>query len=139
MPVANPLNPVLASYRSSFLQAAVLVFGLLLLLFVLEAIRRGRLKERYALLWLGTTGALILLAAWRRLLDHIALFLGVYYPPSLFFLVGLLSLLAIILHFSLVLSEYSDKTRRLTQHMALLAQKVEQLQQHIDRGASAPP
>ncbi len=131
------LQPIVGSSRSSLVQLAVLAFGVILLLFVLEAIRRGRLKERYALLWLGTTAVLILLAAWRRLLDHIALMLGVFYGPSLFFLVGLLGLLAIILHFSLVISEYSEKTRRLTQHLALLARKVEQLQQHSDRGG--PP
>jgi hypothetical protein len=125
------------SYPLTIIQWFVVIFVFLLLAFVVEAIRRGRLKERYALLWLGAAGVMFLLAAWRSLLDRIAVFLGVLYGPSLLFLVALLFLFAILLHFSLVISEHRDKTRRLTQHLALLAYEVERLREEIIR--SAPP
>lgn len=127
MPYPPPSHP------SSFLQWAVVLFVLLLLAFVVEAIRRGRLKERYALLWLGAGGVMLLLAGWRSLLDRVALAVGVSYGPSLLFLVALLFLLAILLHFSLVISEHRDKTRQLAQHVALLARDVERLREQTTR------
>lgn len=118
-------------YSLTILQSSVIVFVFLLMAFVVEAIRRGRLKERYALLWLGAAGVMLLLAVWRSLLDRIAVFLGVLYGPSLLFLVALLFLFAILLHFSLVVSEHRDKTRRLTQQLALLTHEVERLREQL--------
>jgi hypothetical protein len=123
-------------YSLTVLQSSVVVFVLSLMGFVVEAIRRGRLKERYALLWLAAAGVMLLLATWRSLLDRIAVFLGVFYGPSLLFLVALLFLFAILLHFSLVISEHRDKTRRLTQHLALLTHEVERLRKQIAGGES---
>jgi hypothetical protein len=124
------------AYSLTVLQSLVVVFVLFLMGFVVEAIRRGRLKERYALLWLAAAGVMLLLAAWRSLLDRVAVFLGVFYGPSLLFLVALLFLFAILLHFSLVISEHRDKTRRLTQHLALLTHEVERLRKQIAGGGS---
>jgi hypothetical protein len=124
------------AYSLTVLQSSVVVFVLFLMGFVVEAIRRGRLKERYALLWLAAAGVMLLLATWRSLLDRIAVFLGVFYGPSLLFLVALLFLFAILLHFSLVVSEHRDKTRRLTQHLALLTHEVERLRKQIAGGES---
>jgi hypothetical protein len=121
------------AYSLTILHSSVVVFVLFVIAFVVEAIRRGRLKERYALLWLAAAGVMLLLAAWRSLLDRIAVFLGVLYGPSLLFLVALLFLFAIVLHFSLVVSEHRDKTRRLTQRLALLAHEVERLREQIIR------
>ncbi len=113
------------------MQWFVVIFVLLLLAFVLESIRRGRLKERYALLWLGAGGVMLVLASWRSLLDRVAIFFGVLYGPSLLFLVAFLFLLAILLHFSLVISEHRDKTRRLAQDLALLTHEVESVREQL--------
>ena len=82
---------------------------------------------------------MLLLAAWRPLLDRLAIWLGVLYGPSLLFLVALLFLFVILLHFSLVISEHRDKTRRLTQHLALLTYEVETLRAQIVRSTPPPP
>ncbi|MBI4518062.1 MAG: DUF2304 domain-containing protein [Deltaproteobacteria bacterium] len=108
------------------LQTLAILFSLALIVFVIEAVRRTRLKERYALLWIGAGIALLLLSVYRPLLDRIALSLGVSYPPSLLFLVAFLFLLAIVLHYSLVLSSHRDSIRRLTQAVALLKRELEE-------------
>ena len=118
-------------YSLTILQSGVVVFVLFVTAFVLEAIRRGRLKERYALLWLGAAGVMLVLSAWRGLLDYVAVLLGVQYGPSLLFLAAVLFLFVILLHFSLVISEHRDKTSRLTQHLALLTLEVERLRQQL--------
>lgn len=107
------------------LQFLAVLFSLGLTLFVIEAIRRHRLAERYALMWLGASVVLLALSVYRRLLDWVALRLGVAYAPSLLFLVAFLFLLAIVLHYSLVISSHRDSIRRLAQAVALLRRQVE--------------
>jgi len=98
------------------------------LLLVLELIRRGRLKERYALLWLFSGFVLFILSASRGLLETISQLIGIYYPPSLLFLIAFVFLLLITLHFSAVISGLSEKNKRLAQEVALLRQAIEDLQ-----------
>jgi hypothetical protein len=92
-----------------------------LVLVVLELIRSRRLRERYALLWLATGIALTVLSAWRDGLNTIAGWLGVRsYPPAVLFAVGLLFILAVLLHYSTVISRLSDQNVVLAQKIALL-------------------
>jgi hypothetical protein len=99
---------------------------LVLLVFVIEAVRRNRLNVRYSILWLGASGVLLVLSLYRPLLDWVAKFAGVAYPPSLLFLVAFLVLLCIVLHFSLVISSHRDSIRRLAQTIALLEQSLQE-------------
>lgn len=91
-----------------------------LLVVVLELVRSRRLQEEYSLLWIFTGGVLLLLSCWRGLLDRLALLFGIAYPPSALFLVGFGFVLLILLHYSVVLSELSERTKKLTQEIALL-------------------
>ena len=102
------------------LQLLAVAASLILLVFVVEAIRRSRLNARYAILWLGAGMVLLCLSLYRPLLDWVARGLGVSYPPSLLFLVAFLFLLGIVLHYSLVISSHRDSIRRLAQAVALL-------------------
>jgi hypothetical protein len=91
-----------------------------LLLVVLELVRSRRLQEQYSLLWIFTGAVLLLLSCWRGLLDRLALMFGIAYPPSALFLVGFGFILLILLHYSVVLSELTERTKKLTQEIALL-------------------
>jgi hypothetical protein len=115
------------------LQFLAVLVCLALMAFVVEAVRRNRLNERYAILWLGAGLVLLLLSLNRPLLDLVALSLGVSYPPSLLFLVAFIFLLAILLHYSLVISSHRDSIRRLTQAVALLDRALQ------EQRATKPP
>jgi hypothetical protein len=95
------------------------------LVMVIELIRRGRLKERYSLLWLFAGSVLLVLSSSRDLLEFFSHLLGVYYAPSLLFLLAFLFLLLITLHFSVVISGLSEKNKRLAQELALLRQEMQ--------------
>jgi hypothetical protein len=94
------------------------------LIVIVELIRRGRLKERYALLWLFAGIILLVFSLSRGLLEYVASLVGIYYPPSLLFLLAFLFLLLITLHFSSVISELSEKNKQLAQELALLRQEM---------------
>ncbi len=91
---------------------------------VIEMIRRGRLKEKYALLWLFASAILLVLSMSRNLLESVSFLVGIYYPPSFLFLLAFLFLLLITLHFSSVISGLSEKNKQLAQELALLRQEI---------------
>jgi len=102
------------------------IASFVLVLVVLELIRSRRLRERYALLWLVTGISLTVLSAWRDGLNTIAGWLGVEsYPPAVLFAVGLLFILAVLLHYSTVISRLSDQNVQLAQRLALLEDELQ--------------
>ena len=104
---------------------AASVASLLLLLVVFELIRSRRLRERYALLWLLTGVVLLVLSLWRGGLNTIAGWVGIEtYPPAVLFAVGALFILAVLLHYSTVISRLSDQNTILAQRLALLEERL---------------
>jgi hypothetical protein len=104
---------------------AIVVCGVGLIVIV-ELIRRGRLKEKYSLLWLFAGTILLIFASSRKLLNYASSLVGIYYPPSFLFLLAFLFLLLITLHFSSVISGLSEKNKQLAQELALLRQEVQE-------------
>src|SRR5215212_5001510 len=98
---------------------------LALFLLVFELVRRRRLMERYALLWLFSTVVLLGLAVWKDLLEQVASAIGIFYAPSALFVVAFGFILAILLHFSLVISRLADQTKVLAQRVGLLQQRLD--------------
>lgn len=111
----------------SRVQLVSVLGSLILLLLILELVRRGKLAEEYSLLWIATGAVLLLLSIWRGLLDLFAGMVGIFYPPSALFLIGLVFILLLILHFSVIVSRLSRKNRELAQQVALLRRKVEEI------------
>ncbi|MHB8846027.1 MAG: DUF2304 domain-containing protein [Nitrospirota bacterium] len=104
---------------------------------VFELIRRGRLKERYALLWLFSGLVILALSLFRSVVEYIAHIVGIAYPPSLLFLVAFGFLMLITLHFSVIISGLSEKNKRLAQDIALLRQALEEVRRSTaGRGAN---
>ena len=101
------------------------IVSIALVLVVLELIRRGRLRERYALLWLLTGLVLTALSLWRGGLNTMARWVGVEtYPPAVLFAVGIAFIIVVLLHYSTVISKLSDQNTVLAQRLALLEQEL---------------
>jgi hypothetical protein len=108
----------------SRIQIVIAAVSVLLLITVLELVRRRRLLERYALLWLFSSIVLVALAVWRGALDKIAEQLGIAYPPNALFIVAFGFVLWLLLHFSVAVSRLSDQSKLLAQRLALLEERV---------------
>jgi hypothetical protein len=102
------------------------LIALVLLVIILELIRSRRLQERYAVLWLITAVTMLVLAIWRDGLAQIADLVGIAYPPSALFVLVSLFILAVLLHYSTVISRLSDQNRILAQRLALLECDLEE-------------
>jgi Uncharacterized conserved protein (DUF2304) len=122
------------------ISVAAAIGSLLLILIVLELIRGRRLKERYALLWLVTGVVLLVLSAWRGGLNTIAGWLGVSgYPPAILFAAAIMFVIAVLLHYSTVLSKLTDDNVLLAQEIALLRARLDALERAAERGATPEP
>ena len=119
---------ILAGQTPLKVSIAATIASLLLLGVVFELIRSRRLRERYALLWVLTGVVLVVLSAWRGGLNTIAGWVGVQtYPPAVLFAVSLLFVLAVLLHYSTVLSKVTDQNVILAQRVALLELALSEL------------
>jgi hypothetical protein len=95
---------------------------------IIELIRQNRLKEHYAIIWLLTAMSIFVFGIWPDLLNLISRVVRLHHLTTLF-LVSFIFLLAIVLHFTLVVSQLFDRNRRLTQEVAWLRFEMEQLRQ----------
>ena len=98
--------------------AALVSFALLLV--ILELVRRRRIGERYAVLWLITGSVMLALSLWREGVDTLAAAVGIHYPPSALFVLASLFMLVLLVHLTSVVSRLSDENTALAQRLALL-------------------
>lgn len=96
----------------------------ILLVVIFELIRRRRLREKYAILWLVTGVVLLVFSLWRSGLDTIAGFANVSYAPAILFAMGALFILVVLLHYATVISKLADQNLALAQRLAILEQRL---------------
>ena len=100
----------------------------ILLLLILELIRRKYLRERYALLWIVAGGFFLFISIRVSLLNRIAHLLGFSIPSNALFFFGILFLLMLSLALSVITSRLAEKNRILTQTVVLLEKRVADLE-----------
>lgn len=106
----------------------------LLLLLVLELVRRRKLTEEYSFIWILGTIGLLALSSSRQILHIAAAWLGIAYPPALLLLVVIFFVFVASLYFSVVVSRQRQQIERLTEEVAILAAR----QRELDGRTAAP-
>jgi hypothetical protein len=106
------------------MRLTALAATIVLLVVVFDLVRRRRLLERYALVWMGVTGILLVLSAWDGLLTWAAELIGVVYPPSAFFAIAIGFVTVLLLHFSVAVSRLTDQSKVLAQRVAALEERL---------------
>ena len=109
----------------------LIAWGIAITVFVTNLVRTRKLKEEYALLWLFTGVVLILLPVVIDLLDALSFALGITYPPAFIGLVAAICILFILFQFSTSISRFSDRTKVLTQEVAILQERVRRLEAEL--------
>jgi hypothetical protein len=100
-----------------------------LLLVVLELVRRRRLVEEYSLLWVFAALALIGVSLRRSVLDIVARWLDVHYPPAVLVLLLILIVFIASLCFSVILSSQQRQIDRLIDETSVLSAELRDLRQ----------
>ncbi|WP_179498437.1 DUF2304 domain-containing protein [Leifsonia sp. AK011] len=105
-----------------------IVSALLILVVVIEMLRRGRLRERHAVWWV-IAGVLALIAGvFPSTLAWAARAVGIEVPTNLLFFVSIGILFFVALQTSAELTRLEAKTRTLAEQVALLELRIRELE-----------
>lgn len=107
-----------------------IVLSSCLLIIIFELIRRKKLKEKYAILWLVTGSVILIFAIYDRLLFWIISLLGIHLPINGLLFLGIFFIIIINLHFSLVISSLSEQNKKIAQKLALLEMKIKNIEKN---------
>jgi hypothetical protein len=116
------------------LNLMAMIGSVVLLLIILELVRRKYLRERYALIWIVTGGLFLLLSIRVQFLYEISSLLGFTVPSNALFFFGILFLLVIVLGLSVITSRLAEKNKVLTQELVLLKKRVADLEKSYPAG-----
>jgi len=96
-----------------------LVIGVTMTTLYLSMLIRQKLSERNTLVWMIGTFIVMFLAVEPSILDKLADWAGIYYPPNLLFLVSILTLSLTSLYNTSENTKLQQKIQVLTQTLAL--------------------
>ena len=108
------------------------VTALITFIFVGDLLRRGVLKEKYAVLWLLFAGAALFFALAPSALVKISALIGVAEPVNLLFFVTIVLLVLVSVQLSYELSRQEARIRRLAEEVALLEERTRDLRSRED-------
>ena len=103
----------------------------------IEMIRRRKLREEYAMLWLSTSMILTVLAIFPQIPFFLNQALGINYL-TLLTLACFLFLAMIVMHYATAISRDAEHIRQLAQQVALLNEEVERLRKQAQQASRNP-
>lgn len=102
------------------------LLGIALAALILLLLRRDHLYVMHGLFWVAVAITAAVLGLWPGLIDRLAVFTGINYPPALLLLAGLIVLFLKALHADILNTRLERKLRRLNQRLAMLEAELEQ-------------
>jgi len=119
-----PIDSIINTKR---IQYIAIIGSLFLLIFILELIRRKKIQEDYSLLWLFFGFIFFIFSLWRNGLDVVSRILGIAYPPAAIFLILLMAVFALLIHYSIIITRLSENNKTLAQAIGILELELRQL------------
>lgn len=101
------------------------MFWLLFFFGTVELIRRQKIDERYAILWLLLSLFMLAFSGFPGLLNSLSRLVHVDDAPPLLFLIAMVFTLIFIMHITIVISRLHRRLTRLTQELALMKAELE--------------
>jgi len=115
----------------STFQIILLVISAVFILVICECIRRRKLEEKYALLWLVSGLAIFAFSVFPDLLWIISEKLKVYYLTALF-MICFLFLLSIAFSYAIFISKLTERNKNLSQELGILKTELDELRRKCD-------
>jgi hypothetical protein len=111
------------------IQLTAIVLAVVWLIMAFDLTRKGRLREDYALLWLGGGLVMLIMFLWPGSIRLLARLTGVIYPPSAIFILALITVTLLLLHFSVIVSTLTARLIHLAQRVALLEMRLSEMRE----------
>jgi len=108
-----------------------IIGSILFLIFIIELIRKRKIKEEYGLLWIFFSLVFIVISLWRQGLEVLSRLLGIFYAPAAFLLILIIAMLLILIQYSLVISRLSEHYKALNQQIGILRLELKELNDRV--------
>lgn len=102
-----------------------LALSLAVVLFLISLMRKRRLREKYAIIWLLLATVIVVVGAFPQTVLWLTRVVGVEIPANLVFAVAIVVLLIVCIQLSTEVTAIEEKTRTLVEEVALLRLEVE--------------
>ena len=103
----------------------VIIVGMLFI--IANMVRKKKIDLRYALSWICLAVLLLILDIFPNIMEKLAELIGIKTPSNMVFFLGFILLVIVIYSLTASVSRLSNKTKRLTQELALLREELERL------------
>ncbi len=113
----------------SFIQILSISGSILFLLIVFRLIFQKKLREEFSIIWIICAVFLNVFTFWRHGIEVFATFFGIYYPPAIIFIALFVAIIFYCLHLSLIVSKQKNDIKNLTQEVAFINKKLNDLSQ----------
>ena len=104
-----------------------LFVSVLVFIFVVDMVRKRRLREEYSVLWLATSVLMFVLVLRYEWLVALTTFIGAGLPTTTLFLCSIIFLILLSVQFCIKISRLTDQVKNLSQENALMKQEIENL------------
>lgn len=109
-------------------QVISILVTLVLMFITFELVRKRRISERYAVLWFGAELVLLVFAVFEKVLFLVAGLVGIVYPPAVLIPILMFFVIALSLHFSIVVSRLSNENKKLAQEISFIKNRLDRQQ-----------
>lgn len=109
------------------IQLVIGIVAILCVLGICNMVRKNKLDLRYGLIWIVVGIVIVILDFLPKLLSALTKFMGIELPINMLFFLGFCFSLIIMFGLTKTISDLVHKVKRLTQEMAIMQKKIEEL------------
>lgn len=124
---------MLQNVHSGRIQIFAIVGSILFLVFIIELIRKRKIKEEYGLLWIVFGVIFIVIAIWNKGLEVISRLLGIFYAPAAFLLILIVAIFLILIQYSIIISSLNEKNKMLVQELGILKMQFKEMSDRFSK------
>ena len=114
------------------------ITSIITLVFIFDLLRRGVLREKYAVLWLFVGFLALAASIYPKILELLSRVLGVATPVNLLFFATIVLLILVAVQLSYELSRHEARIRRLAEELALQDQAIRELRERLETRRKRP-
>lgn len=118
---------------SIIVNIGTIVVGIILILYIIKSMVDKKMTESQSILWLVIGGSAIIIGSFPSIITYIANLLGIWYAPSIIFLVVFIGLLFIVLKNTMIISVQSKQISELFMQIALLNMENEKINEQLKK------
>lgn len=108
-------------------QIIAISMSILFNFFVFQMLRKGILDYKYTVMWIFSGVFLLAASIFPKVVSFLTELLGISEPANFLFFFGIIFLLVMLLQMTIIVSKYKDRIYKLTQQLALLQKKVDDI------------